>query len=214
MHCHGWHCHCVFLPQRLTHCIVTQHWRGKTSLLYINGFQHRRQKGWSRKVLWASLFWWMLQDWELGAGGAVQVEARDPAWHLAVPRKTPTANGPVPMFPVPRMKLGISISRNYAGIPAQGSSIAVPSSVSINGRRAVAYLLTVWGNACMCIHQRAPGQRRAFFWRAEFAAYVNPSWKVFHLWVMTSVGIVSHCLSVIKIPFCTIHASINPSFKV
>lgn len=156
----------------------------------------------------------MLQDWELSAGGAVQVEAWDPARPLAVPPKIPTTNGPAPMFPAPWMKLSISIPRNYAGIQAQCSSTAVPSSASINGRRAVAYLLTVQGNACTCIHQRAPGQRRAFFWLAEFAAYANPSWKAFHPWVMTSAGIVSHCLSVIKIPFCTIHASINPSFKV
>lgn len=196
MHCHGWHCHFLFLPQRLTHCIVTQHWRGKTSLLYINGFQHSRQKGWSRKVLWASLFWWMLQDWELGAGGAVQVEAPDPVRHLAVPRKTPKTNGPVQMFPAPRMKLGISIPRNYAGIPAQGSSIAVPSSASINGRRAAAYLLTVWGNACMCIHQRAPEQRRAFFWLAEFAAYANPSLESLP---SLSYDLGRHCLT---LPLC------------
>jgi hypothetical protein len=38
---------------------------------------------------------------------------------------------------------GISVAHNCTGIPAQCGSIAIPSSASINGRLAQAYLLTV-----------------------------------------------------------------------
>lgn len=69
MHRQGWRGHRMYLPQRLTPCRVTQHWRRKTSFLYMNGFQHKRQKGLSPKEQSVLLS----QNWELGASGTLQV---------------------------------------------------------------------------------------------------------------------------------------------